>query len=167
MGRLRFHIWICKSAPPKQTNRCFTLTWGEQQCLLLSLIRHKSYEAGHCECLRGLSDRLNIFLTEQLHQTRADVWYGAQWQCEIAGFPVLMCLLATSLRKGKPIRWWMAECLIWLRLLPLFPLSTKKNSSKAPHLLWASQCFDNHVPASTFSLFIIKFYKAILTCEFW
>lgn len=97
------------------------------------------------ECLRGLSNCFDIFLNEQLHQTRADVWYAMQWQCEIAGCSVLMCLLATPLRKGKPMLWWMAECLIWLLLLPLFPLWAEKNSGKAPHLLGVSLCFNKHV----------------------
>lgn len=43
--------------------------------------------------------RYTVFLNEQLHQMRADVWYATQWQCEIAGCSVLMCLLAAPLKK--------------------------------------------------------------------
>lgn len=101
---------------------------------------------------------LNIFLNEKLHQTRADVWYATQWQCEIRGCSFLMHLLATPLRKEKPVLWWMAECLIWLLLLPLFPLWAKKNSGKAPHLLWVSLCFKKCLG----SAFSRRFYKATL-----
>lgn len=80
--------------------------------------------------------------------------------------PLFSCLLVTSLRKAKPMRWWMAECLIWLLLLPLFPLWAKKNSDKATHLLWAAQWFNSYVLRSAFSWFIIKSHKTVVTFLF-
>lgn len=81
------------------------------------------------------------------------------WNCGL-----LCSHVFAALRMGKAMRWWMAECLIWLLLLSLFPLWAKKNSGEAPNL-WAAQC-SSDVLGSAFSWRIVMFYKPTLTCDF-